>query len=211
MTTDDSKQEEKGSKFELLCGFGLAVFAAVLALNDLAAGKYGDDELLASNERTASYMWYQSKGIKETTLEGEKGFLQALLDTSSVTEDKRASVDARMTTLTRDLERYRKEKREILLGSAQVGEEGWTQEVDGKKGQITGAKEWETRQKLLGEVGDIFDRGTLFLQLCLVGGAISLIIKNPRSQNWYFGGMVILGIIGAVFTAYGYSVALTIP
>ena len=45
-------EETDGKKgFETWCGVVIALFAAVLAIADLGAGKYGDDELIAHNEK----------------------------------------------------------------------------------------------------------------------------------------------------------------
>ena len=44
--------ETTGNGIELRLGLFIAVFAAVLAISDLFAGKYGDDEIIAQNEQT---------------------------------------------------------------------------------------------------------------------------------------------------------------
>jgi hypothetical protein len=52
--------------FEIKCGVVIALFAALMSISDLFAGKYGDDEILLTNEKASAYLWYQSKSIKET-------------------------------------------------------------------------------------------------------------------------------------------------
>src|SRR5215204_4934191 len=84
--------EEKGRGFEIWCGLVLALFAAVLAVTDLGAGKYGDDELIAHNEKNGAYLWYQSKGIKETLVEGQRDTLQSLVDAGSIRPEQLAAV-----------------------------------------------------------------------------------------------------------------------
>ncbi len=170
--------EEQGKRFEMICGVVIALFAAILAVNDLGAGKYGDDELIAHNEKSSGYLWYQSKGIKETQVEGQRDTLKALVAAGSIKADQLPAVEGLIARLDGKLERYGRERREILLGSRTVGEENWVQDVNGKMGQVTGAKEWEARAEALGGVGDVFDHGTFFLQLCLVLGAISLILHS---------------------------------
>lgn len=199
--------EEKGKRFEMLCGVVIALFAAVLAITDLAAGKYGDDELIAHNQKNGAYLWYQAKGIKETQVEGQVGVLKALAAAGSVRPEQAEAVDGLIAGLDAKLARYDKEKKEILLGSATVGEANWVQDVDGEMGRVVGAKEWESQADALGHVGDLFDYSTFFLQLCLVLGAISLILQADAMRRSFFTAMIVLGVTGTVFTVLAFLAA----
>ncbi|HBL25916.1 MAG TPA: DUF4337 domain-containing protein [Acidobacteria bacterium] len=192
--------EEKEKRFEIWCGLVLAVFAAVLAVTDLAAGKYGDDELIAHNEKNGAYLWYQSKGIKETLVEGQRDTLKTLVEAGAIRPEQLPAIQTMIGTLDTDASRYGKEKKEILLGSATVGQENWVQDVGGEMGKVTGAKEWEAKASVLNDVGDLFDVATFFLQLCLVAGAISLILQIDRIRWTFFGAMVLLGLAGAAYS-----------
>jgi hypothetical protein len=112
-----------------------------------------------------------------------------------------------MATLDKEIGRYRKERKEILLGSTAVGQENWVLEEDGKLGQVKGAREWEAEARALGAVGDTFDIATFFLQICLVMGAISLILKGERMRNTFYGLMVVLGGVGTAYCIMAYSQA----
>lgn len=203
-------EESNGKSFEILCGVVIAFFAAVLAITDLGAGKYGDDELIAHNEKNNAYFWYQSKGIKETMVEGQRDTLRALVTAGSIQADQLATVQTLMASLDKKLARYDREKKEILLGSKTVGQANWSQEVDGKLGQVIGGKEWETKAKQLGDAGDYFDYATLFLQIALVIGAISLVVQGEGMRRTFFFGMIALGVIGTVFTVISFSRAFAI-
>jgi hypothetical protein len=48
------EEEAAGRRFELISGLTLAVLAAVLAVVDLGGGKYGDDEIIGTNEKPTS-------------------------------------------------------------------------------------------------------------------------------------------------------------
>jgi hypothetical protein len=72
---------------------------------------------------------------------------------------------------------------------------------DGELGRVRGATQWESQAEALGAAGDVFDTATLFLQLCLVLGAMSLILKDPRLRWTFFSGVPILGGIGTVISA----------
>lgn len=185
-------------KYEIIFGFAISLFAAILALNELAAGKYGDDELQLNSEKTSAYLWYQSKGIKSTLVEGQRDLLRALVEGGAVTGDKVATMDRQAKMLDDKVARYEKEKDEILRGSAAVGKPNWRQEVDGELGKVVGVKEIETRLESLGKAGDRFDLGTLFLQLCLVLGAIGILMSQERIKKIFLGGMVVMGVSGSI-------------
>ena len=197
-------EEEKGKWFEGWCGLTLAVFAAVLAVTDLGAGKYGDDELIAHNAKNGAYLWYQSKGIKETLVEGQRDTLKALVQAGSIQPAQVPAIETMIASLDADATRYGKEKKEILLGSQTVGQENWVQDVGGEMGKVIGANEWEAQAAGLEKAGDIFDIATFFLQLCLVTGAISLILQLDRMRWSFFAGMVVLGLLGSWFSVQAF-------
>lgn len=206
----EAESEKRGSRFEALCGILIALFAAVLAVTDLGAGKYGDDELIAHNEKNNAYLWYQSKGIKETLVEGQRDTLQSLVAAGSIQADQIPAIQGLIQKLDDKVERYDKEKKEILLGSAAVGQEGWAQDVEGEMGKVVGAKEWEGKAGVLDGVGNTFDTSTLFLQICLVLGAISLVVEGGATRRTFFGGMIVLGLLGAGFSALAFYQAFGI-
>ncbi|MCR6638866.1 MAG: DUF4337 domain-containing protein [Sporocytophaga sp.] len=198
--------EKKSNRLETYCGLLLAVFAAILAIADLGGGKYGDDEIIETNEKSSAYMWYQSKSIKESLAEGQGELLKSLLKSGVIVEDKKAAIESVVAGLDKEVERYSKEKKEILLGSKVVGKENWIQELDGKFGQVIGVKEWEEHLQILARAGDYFDLATLFLQLALVMGAISLISSTGKSKKAFFMLLIGLGLIGSTFTLYAFSI-----
>ena len=205
-----AEQEDGKRSFEVICGVVIALFAAVLAVTDLGAGKYGDDELIAHNEKGGAYLWYQSKGIKETLVEGQRDTLQALVAADSIRPEQIAAVQGLIQKLDSKVQRYGKEKKEILQGSTAVGEANWVQDVGGKMGQVTGAQEWEAKANALDGVGNFFDYSTFFLQLCLVFGAISLVVQRDGVQRTFFRMMIGLGLIGMMISVYSFYLAMQV-
>jgi hypothetical protein len=201
---------EKSNKWDVIFGLVLSIFAAILAINELGAGKFGDDELQLGNEKTKAYMWYQSKSIKESLTKGQYDLLDVLGQSGAISADKAAAMNTLKEKLKADVSRYKKEKDEILKGSKAVGPENYAQDVDGKMGVVVGAKELEERQEKLSESGDKFDIATLFLQISLVLGAIGLIAKNPGVRLYFLAGLVSLGIIGSIFCVWAYRLAFAI-
>ncbi|MBN8464680.1 MAG: DUF4337 family protein, partial [Dechloromonas sp.] len=133
-----SGESEKSSTFEMICGLTLAILAAVLAITDLGAGKYGDDEIIAHNQKANAFEWYQAKGIKQSLVEGQRDLLRILLDSRVIPPDAEGKMGNLLSSLEADIVRYRKERKEILLGSKAVGQENWVLEEDGKLGQVKG-------------------------------------------------------------------------
>ena len=110
----DEQEERSAKRFEFASGLTLAILAAVTAVNDLGGGKYGDDEIMGHNERSAAFEWYQSKSIKQTVIEQQKDMLQALLDAGAISADATPTIQARTAKLDEEISRYKKEKKEIL-------------------------------------------------------------------------------------------------
>ena len=190
--------EKKNNRFELMSGLTLAIFAAVLALNDLAAGKYGEDELKGGNEKATALAWYQSKSIKRNLLEGQKDMVSTLVEGGAVKPEAAEAMKKMTEKLDKDILRYKKEMKEIMFGSKTVGEKEWAQDMDGKMGQVKGAKEWEAEVAKLNDAGDRFDLGTLFLQLSLVLGAVSLVLSEEKMKRAFYVCMVTMGTIGLI-------------
>jgi hypothetical protein len=205
--SESEENSKSNRRLETYCGLLVAVFAAVLAIADLGGGRYGGDEMIAVNEKSSAYLWYQSKGIKHDLTEGRAELLKSLVASGAIAEDKKFIIDSLTKALDKKMLKYDKQKEEILLGSSKVGKENWVQEIDNEYGKVKGAKEWEAEAQQLGRVGDYFDGATFLLQLSIVMGAISLITATVSSKTKFFYSMIILGIMGSLVTFYAYYMA----
>lgn len=194
--------------FEMKCGIVIAIFAAVMALSDMFAGKYGEDEIKFINEKSSAYMWYQAKSIRETVIEGQRDLINTLVEGKSIGDAAALKLKSHTDRLTKKVERYGKEKAEILKGSAKVGEANWVQDVDGKLGQVIGAQEYEQKIEILGRAGDQFDLSNLFFQICLVMGAISLVLTKPKLRETFFYVMICLGLLGSGYSLMALNIAM---
>ena len=190
-----------GKRFELFCGIVLTILAAVLAITNLASGHFDGNQMIAENEKTSAYSWYDAKSIKQTLVEGQLEILQSLIDADVISQDKVGAVEDRIAGFTAKVEKYSNEKNEILKGSEAVGEENWAQDVDGVLGVVIGAQEWEDEANKLDAVGNVFDLATLFLELSLVIGAISLILDQKKLKNTFFYMMTGVGAVGVAISA----------
>jgi len=210
MEMNEEVAAPEAKNLELLIGVVIAIFAAVLAINDLGAGRYGDDEMIAHNNQTKMYNWYQAKSIKETLYEGQLDLLSTLEKTNSIKEEHKNVVDSFKLEKAKQIKRYDLEKEEILKGSANIDKDKWAlkDEKTGEKGTTIGAKQWEEEADKLGGAGDMYDLASLFLQICIVFGAISLVIQKTSTRRVFFYLMIVLGIAGTYFTIHAYTLAM---
>lgn len=196
---------------DLAFPLAIAVFAAVLSINDLFAGRFGSDELQLSNSRNNAYQWYQSKGIKETMLEGQLELLQSLLASGTIDKAKVKTVEEVVKDSEARIARYKKEKKEILLGSKSIPKENWVQDVDGEMGKVVGAKEYDGFLMGLGQAGDYFDIASMLLQICLVIGAIGIILNRENMKVYFLRLTVGAGSVGTIFFSQALWLANQIP
>lgn len=189
--------------FDVKVGVMLSIFASILAIMQLA-GSYSEFGMkYAQAEKANTYAWYNSKSIKQSLLEGQHDMLASLLQAGVIGGGHVVATTAYVGKLQEKVDRYEREKEEILQGSAAVGEKNWVQEQDGQKGLVKGAKEWEAESDAYGDVMSIFDFGNLILQICLVIGAISLVVRTPASRQRFYRSAIALGMAGTVMGLYG--------
>src|SRR5688500_8293472 len=90
-TKDSGEAREK--HFESRMGILLAIFAALLSLNDLASAKFEGDQMMAANAQVNTYSWYQSKSIKQSLVEGQRDMAQMLRESGAVQAGSAAAID----------------------------------------------------------------------------------------------------------------------
>jgi hypothetical protein len=190
--------EPRPDRFEMICGLILSVFASLLALIQVADDNFGNEELKAVNEKSQAYQWHQAKGIKQNLVEGQIGLMETLLSSKSIASKDTLVLLKNVEKLTKKVERYEKEKKEILLGSLAVGEENWVQDIDGKMGKVIGAKEWEQKIEYYGDLGDKLAIASLLLQISIVMGGMALVLQEAIQKKRFFWTMVLLGSIGII-------------
>jgi hypothetical protein len=205
--SEEKEEEKKSNKMETWCGLLLGVFAAIMAIANLGGGKYGGDEMTGVNEKNSTFSWYQAKGIKQNLAENERDLLKSLIASGIISKDREASIGEIVADRDAKIKQYKKEKNEIMQGSKRVGKENWAQDMNGEMGKVKGVKDWEDEIEKLGDAGDYFDMANLFLQISLVMGAICLISPSETGKKSFFFVMIGLGIVGTIYTTYGFVVA----
>jgi len=193
----------KKASWEVIYGVTLAIAAAILGVGDLLGGNADNAQIAFINEKASAYQWYQSKSIKETLVESQRDLVTGILDAGLINLDKVDSIKQQLDQLSKKSERYGQEKREILMGSAAVGKENWIQDVKGKLGEVVGAEEYTSKITASGATADQFDMSGLLLQLCLVIGAIGLLISEEKIKQYIYFALLSLFGVGTVFFVKG--------
>lgn len=193
---------------EAVGGVLIALFAALMAISQMVNGELEEEMMIAHNNVVSYSNWYQSKSIKESLKESELDYLTALISSGIVTDDKVQVIEEKIASVQKNIDKYSAEKTEILNGSAFVGKENWKQDIEGEMGVITGVKEWQQLAATYDYATKKFDYGMLFFQICIVLGAVCIIIyDNPILQKNLIILMIIFGITGTILSIYGYLLA----
>lgn len=209
-TNQEGVAPEESKNLELFIALLIAIFAAVLSINDLGGGRYGDDEMIAHKETAAMYEWSQAKNIKSMLCANQLESLSTLELTNTIKAGKESVIDSIKISHIKDIDRYKKEIKEIRNGSANIDKAEWIlkDEKTGELGKIIGASEWKAEAEKLGEAGDKFDLASLFLQISIVFGAISLVIQKNSSRKNFLYLMIGMGVVGTYFMVHAYSIAM---
>jgi uncharacterized protein YcfL len=131
--TDESTHAPKvvEESFQKTLGLTMAAVATVFSIISWAAGKYSS--MQSGAEQKVAYMhdWYNAKGIKQSLAEGQRDLLIALMKSGTIAPDKVETLQVDIDTTNANIARYKKEKKEMTLGSKAVGRENWAQDIDG--------------------------------------------------------------------------------
>ena len=207
----DSSTDTNDNHFEIKCGLVIAVFAAVMSISDVFAGKYGEDEFKTINEKSAAYMWYQAKSIRASIAEGQRDLLLTMQNANGLNRGPASeAMETHLKKLGEKINKYEKQKKEILVGSSALSKEEWVQEVDDQYGKVVGAKEYENQLIIYEKVSNRFDYAALFFQICVVMGAISLVIRRQVLRTRFFYAMITLGLVGTGFSLFAFMAAQTL-
>ena len=193
---------------ETIGGILIAVFAALLAIAELVNNNL-EEEMMISHSQFVNYSnWYQSKSIKQSLKESELDYLNALTETGIIPEDKIKNINAKIAQTKGMVLKYEAEKTEILVGSSNVPREHWAQDLDGEMGKIIGINEWEKLTQDYETATKKFDLGKLLFQICIVLGAVCIIIRdNKKLQKNFIVLMLAFGAIGILISTYGFILA----
>ncbi|MGB5821526.1 MAG: DUF4337 domain-containing protein [Saonia sp.] len=185
----------------------IVVFATLTAISGMMKSTSEENRMIAHNKHTSYSDWYQAKSIKQILKENELDYLESMLATG---------VDAKGSDIIKNkikdtkalILKYNAEKTELLIGSSQVPKEYWAQDLDGEMGKIVGLREWELLITDYEIAIKKFNLGAIFFQICIVLGAVCLILySNPKLQKVFVFLMICFGTIGLAISGYGLALS----
>jgi len=159
-------------KLSVLIAVTTVVLAVMATLASFKAAGYGNRMVLAQNQASDQWAYYQAKSIKETTYQVQRDMMAIAAEHFPQPE----SLNQKIAAYDQEIARYKKEKQEIY-------EE---------------AKRLERVRDMAQAFNGMFGRALIFLQIGILFASISSINKVP--YYWYIG--VVSGIAGIMWFIY---------
>ncbi len=179
--------ELKGKKFTKRVALTTAIFAVLLAITSLGGNNAMKEMLLAQQQSSDQWAFYQSKVMREHLYRTQKMLLEAGLVErgKSMTEEARRHYEERIKKIGDEEERYKKEKLPI------------EQE----------AKKLESEREINRKKDPYFDYAEVLLQISIVLASIAIL----SSSRAVFIMSMVSTMIGSVLSLNGYLLLFRIP
>ena len=180
-------EEIKEKKFTRRVALVTAVFAMVLAISSLGGNHAMKEMLLAQQQASDQWAYYQAKSIREHLYKTQKVILETELDLLSQTlspesaEKAKASIEA----FSGGESKYASDKKEIEQEARNLEKERDT-----------------NRSKDL-----YFEYAEVLLQIAIVMASVSIIAASPA----VFGFSIVAALLGGVMCANGYLQIFALP
>jgi hypothetical protein len=183
----DELEELKAKAFTRHVALTTAIYAVLLAIASLGGGNATKDMMLAQQQATDQWAYYQAKSIREHQTRTERDRLELELAERgpAMSPEVRAKFEAQRNRLHEEVERYRKEKRDIE----------------------THARKLERERDMNRAKDPYFDYGTALLQIAIVLSSVA-IISSSRSM---FGFSLAVALVGLLLTLNGFTLLFGRP
>ena len=180
-------EERRGKAFTRRVALTTAIYAVVLAIASLGGNNATKEMLLAQQQASDLWAFYQAKAIREHQYRAQKQRLEVDLAERgpAMKPEGRKKFEALMTNFAEEEKRYNAEKKEI--------------EKDAKK--------LEHERDVNRTKDPYFDFGEALLQIAIVMSSIS-ILSTSRST---FIFSLLLAVIGVLLTLNGYTLIFKLP
>lgn len=164
-----------------------AVYAVVLAIASLGGSNAMKEMLLAQQEASNQWAFYQAKSIREHQYRVQKLVLEADLEErrDTMKPESRRKLEAALRRFSEEERRYGEEKKDIEKAARK-------QEAARDRNQ---AKD------------PYFDYAEVLLQIAIVMGAVSILSKSRPP----FYTSLVLALVGAVLALNGYTLLFRLP
>ena len=178
---------ERGEKtFSRRVALTTAIYAVVLSIAALGGNNSVKEMLLAQQQSSDQWAFYQAKVIREHQYRGQKMILETqLAEPSNVKGAERDKLEALSRKFADEEKRYNAEKKDI--------------EKDARKLELA-------RDQHRGR-HPYFEFGEVFLQIAIVSASVS-ILSTSRPMFWF---SLVLAALGAGLTLNGFAQLFALP
>ena len=182
----DEIHERGETAFGRRAALTTAIYAVVLSIASLGGNNTVKEMLLAQQQSSDQWAFYQAKVIREHQYRAQKMLLETqLAEPSSLKGAERAKVEALTTKFAEEEKRYNAEKKDI--------------EKDAKK--------LELARDVRRERHPYFEFGEVLLQIAIVSASVS-ILSTSRPMFWF---SLVLAVLGAALTLNGFTPLFALP
>jgi hypothetical protein len=178
-------EERRDSAFSRRVALTTAVYAVMLAIASLGGNNSMKDMLLAQQQSSDQWAFYQAKVIREHLYRAQKLVLEAELADTAVRGPRQDRLDALARQFAEEEKRYGAEKKDI--------------EKD--------AKRLEHERDVNRDRDPYFDYAEVLLQIAIVCSSVS-ILASSRRMFWFSAALAVGGV---VFTANGFLLFFRFP
>ena len=179
-------EERRDKAFSRRVALTTAIYAVVLAIASLGGNNSMKDMLLAQQQSSDQWAFYQAKVIREHLYRAQKLVMEAeLADAAAVRGPRQDRLQALAKQFADEEKRYNAEKKDI--------------EKD--------AKRLEHERDVNRDRDPYFDYAEVLLQIAIVCSSVS-ILSTSRPMFWF---SMALALLGVVFTANGFLLFFRFP
>ncbi len=180
-------EEMSASSFTRRVAITTAVYAVMLAVAALGGNNAMKDMLLAQQQASDQWAFYQAKVIREHEYRIQQKRLEVELAErgASLLPDIRQRYDALLADFTGEAKRYNAEKKDIEHG----------------------AKRLEQERDVSRQRDPYFDFGEVLLQIAIVMSSVSILARS----RLLYGSSLLLALGGTLLTVNGYTLWIALP
>ena len=179
-------EERRDSSFSRRVALVTAIYAVALAIASLGGSNSMKDMLLAQQQSSDQWAFYQAKVIREHLYRSQKLSVEvALAEPSALKGAERAKYEALATRLGEEEKRYNAEKKDV--------------EKDAKK--------FEHERDVNRDRDPYFDYAEVLLQIAIVTSSVSILARS-RPMFWF---SMALALLGVVLTSNGFLLFFRFP
>ncbi len=180
-------EEIKGKKFTRRVALTTAIFAVILAITALGGNKTMKEMLLAQQQASDQWAFYQAKVIREHLYRSHKLRLEGdLLERGSAMKPEvKGKIESLLKDLAQEEARYNTEKKEVEKE----------------------AKKLEHERDVYRSKDPYFEYGEVLLQIAIVMASISIL--SSSHPVFYFA--FVSALLGTLFSLNGFLLVFQIP